>query len=337
MRDDRHDVIEESAPDSEDPAVTAGAAQEPAQHVAASLVGGHDAVRDEECRRACMVRDDPKGNVRLFIGFVSDSRLFADCSDDILNGIDLEHVVDALHDAGKPFEPHAGIDVFMRKLGVVAVTVVIELGEHVVPDLHIAVAVAAGTAVGTAAAVFFAAVEVDFGAGAAGALSVLPEVVLLAEAHDVVLAHADFIAPNAVCLLVFLIYGRPQQILRNFQHLRQKFPRPCERFFLKIIAEGEIAEHLKEGSVARGIADVLDVVRADALLAGRHSAAGRFKLSRKVFFERRHSRDDEQERFVVFRHKGIASAAEMSFGFKEIEKFLAQVVERCPFHDFSSF
>ena len=295
MRDDRHDVIEESALDSENPAVAAGAAQEPAQNVAASLVGGHDAVRDKECRSARVIRDNPQGYVRFFVRFVGDSGFFADCSDDILNGIDLEHVVDALHDAGKSFESHAGIDVFMRKLGIVAVAVVIELREHVVPNLHIAVAVTAGAAVGTAAAVFLAAVEVDFGAGAAGTLSVLPEVVLLAETHDMILAHADFIAPNAVCLLVFLIYGGPQQIRRDFQHFRQKFPCPCQGFFLKIIAEREIAEHFKKGSVTRGITDMLDVVRADALLAGRHSVAGRFKLSGKVFFERRHSRDNEQQ------------------------------------------
>ena len=61
-----------------------------------------------------------------------------------------------------------------------AVAVVVELGEHVVPDLDVPVAVAAHGAAGLAAAVLRSTVIVDLGAGAAGAGAVLPEVVRLA-------------------------------------------------------------------------------------------------------------------------------------------------------------
>ena len=44
---------------------------------------------------------------------------------------------------GQTLQTHAGVDVLLGQLGVVALAVVVELGEDVVPDLHIAVAVAA--------------------------------------------------------------------------------------------------------------------------------------------------------------------------------------------------
>ena len=41
-----------------------------------------------------------------------------------------------------------------------------------------------------------------------------------------------------------------------------------DRALLEIIAEGEIAEHLEEGVVARGVADIVEVVM---LAAGAHA------------------------------------------------------------------
>jgi hypothetical protein len=54
----------------------------------------------------------------------------------------------ALAHAGQALEAHAGVDVLLLELGVVAVAVVVELGEDDVPDLDVAVAVAAGVQVG---------------------------------------------------------------------------------------------------------------------------------------------------------------------------------------------
>ena len=42
----------------------------------------------------------------------------------------------------------------------------------------------------------------------------------------------------------------------------------CDGLVLEVIAEGEVAQHLEEGAVAGGLADVLDIAGADALLAG---------------------------------------------------------------------
>ena len=73
-------------------------------------------------------------------------------------------------------------------------------------------------------------------------------------------------------------------------------------FSLEIISKGEIAEHLKESTVTRGLADVVDITGTDALLAGRNAAARRDLLSCKIGFQRCHARIDQQKAVVVFRH-----------------------------------
>ena len=85
--------------------------------------------------------------------------------------------------------------------------IVIELGEDVVPDLHITVAVTADGAAGLAAAVLRAAVIVYLRAGAAGTCAVLPEVILLAEAEDTLGGDADLLVPNLKGLIVIDIDG----------------------------------------------------------------------------------------------------------------------------------
>ena len=81
-------------------------------------------------------------------------------------------------------------------------TVVVELGKDVVPHLNIAVAVAADRAAGLTAAVLRAAVVVNFGAGAAGAGAMLPEIILLAEAEDALGGDADLVTPDGEGLVV---------------------------------------------------------------------------------------------------------------------------------------
>ena len=141
---------------------------------------------------------------RLFALAVVRAGQLADLVGDVHDGIDIEEAVYILAHAGQTLQAHAGVDVLLLELGVVVVAVVVELGEHVVPDLDIAVAVAADGAAGLAAAVLGAAVIVDLGAGAAGAGAVLPEVVLLAEAEDPLGGDADLLVPDVKGLVVAL-------------------------------------------------------------------------------------------------------------------------------------
>ena len=117
----------------------------------------------------------------------------------------------------------------------------------------------------------------------------LPEVVFLAESHDVRRVAAYFIFPDAVRLVVVFVDGRPEELRRDLEFLRQEFPCPRDCLALEVIAEGEVAEHLEECAVARGVTDAVEVGGADALLAGGDAAARRDDLAGEEFLHRRHA------------------------------------------------
>ena len=114
-----------------------------------------------------MVGDNTDGYIVLCILSVFLTRNSAYGIENFSHGINLEKVINPLHYAGKSLKSHTRIYILLRKLGVVAVTVVIKLGEYVVPDLHKSIAIASGLAILGAASVLDSAVEVYLGARAA--------------------------------------------------------------------------------------------------------------------------------------------------------------------------
>ena len=135
----------------------------------------------------------------------------------------------------------------------------------------------------------------------------LPEVILLAEAEDALGGDADLVTPDGEGLVV-RGRGLAAGEHRGVQAVRlqadplgagEELPRPGDRLMLEVVAEREVAEHLKEGAVARGLADVLDIGRADALLAGRHAVARRLFFPGEPCFHGAHAGVDEQKRGVV--------------------------------------
>ncbi len=59
-----------------------------------------------------------------------------------------------------------------------------------------------------------------------------------------------------------------QAILGKGEILGEQLPGELDRALLEIIAEGEIPEHLEEGVMARGVADIVEIV---VLAAGAHA------------------------------------------------------------------
>ena len=215
-----------------------------------------------------------------------------------------------------------------------ALAVVIELGEHVVPYLDIAVAVTAHGAAGLAAAVLLAPVIVDFRAGAAGAGAVFPEVVLLAEAEDTLRGNADLLVPNVKSLVVVHIHRGIETVGIKTHPVGagQKFPAPVNGLALEVIAEGEVAQHLEIGAVAGSLADILDIAGADALLAGANPVPGRLLLALEIGLHRRHAGVDEQKAGVPLGDQGEAGQAQMAFALEELQKHFAQLIESVLFH-----
>ena len=140
----------------------------------------------------------------------------------------------------------------------------------------------------------------------------LPEVILLTEADDALGGNAYLVVPNVVCFVIVEIYGHPQLVLWQLKHLRAEFPCPRNSLVLKIISEREVSEHLEICTVARGDTDTLDIRGTDALLTGGHAVARRLHLTGEVFFQRGHTRIDEQYGLIVDRYERIALVTEMS-------------------------
>ena len=209
---------------------------------------------------------------------------------------------------------------------IMAVAVVVELGKHVVPDLDVAVAVAAHGAGRLAAAVFFAPVIIDLGTRAAGACPMLPEIILLAEPEDLLLRNADLLIPDLVGLVVVQIDGRIEPVRIQPHHLGQKLPRPGNGLVLKIIAKGKIAQHLKKSAVTGRLADVLDIAGPDALLAGGNAPAGRNLLSGEIGFQGRHAGIDQQQAVIVMGHQREALHRQVALAFKKFQEHFPELV-----------
>ena len=154
------------------------------------------------------------------------------------------------------------------------------LHEHEIPDLDEAVAVGVGAA-GRAAGDRRPMVVEDLRARAARAgIPHRPEIVGARDANDLLVGKPRDLAPQRRRLIVVGEHGDEQAALVEREVLGEQLPGEQDRALLEIIAEGEIAEHLEEGVVAGGIADIVEVVvlaaRAHAFL--RRGRAQGFRL-----------------------------------------------------------
>ena len=207
----------------------------------------------------------------------------------VLNGINLEKVINSLHNAGKALKPHSRINIRVVKRSIIAVSVVIKLSEYVIPKLGITVAVASGTAVRRTAAIFFSAVKIYFRTRTARTGAMLPEVILLAQTDNVGRVNAYFFCPDIESLVVVFINSYPKLVLGHFKHFCAEFPSPSSSFMLKVITEREVAQHFKISAVAVCLTYSLNVGSTNTFLAGCNALSRRCYFSRKIFFHRRHA------------------------------------------------
>ena len=113
------------------------------QHVAALLVGRHHAVGDEEGHRAAVLGEDPQRDVarRPREGAVLDAGDRLGRRDQRAEHVDVPHRRGVLEDGEVALEPGAGVDARRRQRHQLAVGLGVELHEHEVPDLDVAVLV----------------------------------------------------------------------------------------------------------------------------------------------------------------------------------------------------
>src|SRR5256885_4375988 len=94
---------------------------------------------------------------------------------------------------------------------------------------------------------------------------------------------------------------------RQLQLFGDELPRELDRVALEVIAKREVAEHLEERVVPRGVADLLEVVVlaacSHAFLHRRGAPTARWLLlAEEYFLELDHARVRKQQRRIVPRH-----------------------------------
>jgi len=149
-----------------------------------------------------MVRHNTQGNVRIVVLLVFLSRKGAYPVKEGFVGVDGEQGICILHYNSQALQPHARINVFLHQIGIIPMSVIVILGEHVVPYFDVTVALAAHGTARFPAAVFFSAVIVNFGTGTAGTCTVLPEVVLSSKTENPVSRNSDLFVPDLKCLFI---------------------------------------------------------------------------------------------------------------------------------------
>ena len=273
-----------------------------------------------------MIGNHAQGNIGFRILPIFHTRNAHDMPHNALHRINFKNIIHILHHAGEALNAHAGINIGVLQPRIIAVAVVFKLREYQVPDFYKAIAFAPYAAIRRSAAVALPSVKVQLRAGAAGAGAVLPEVIRLAHALYVRRVKADLLRPDLIGLRILLINRHINPIGGHADHLRKEFPRPGDGLALKIIAKGEIAQHLKKGAMAGGLAHIFNIRRAHALLAGRHAFARRRYLTGKKLFHRRHAGVDEQQALIPLRDERKARHAQVALALKKTQVFFTKVV-----------
>ncbi len=307
------------------------AAHDAAQDVSAPLVGGEHAVRHQEAGRAQVVGDHLERRVQLAVCIARfDADRILRRADQAAEEVDLVVVVDALEDRRDALQAHAGVDRRARQVEPLARELLV-LHEDEVPDLDEPVAVFLRRARG-AAPDMVAVVEEDLRARAAGTgVAHAPEVVVGRDPDDLLVRQTGDFLPQLERFVVVGVDGRQEPVGGKAELLGDQGPRELDRTVLEIVAEREVAEHLEEGVVAGGVADVLQVVvlaaGAHAFLRRHRAVVGAVLGAGEDVLELDHAGVGEQQRRVVARHEGRGCDDLVPRLPEIIQKFRADLVD----------
>ena len=245
--------------------------------------------------------------------------------------IDVVIVVHALEHGGDALEPHAGVDRRARQVDPLAARQRLELHEHEIPDLDEAVAVRIGRAWRTARDVVPVIVENLRARAARAGVAHRPEIVARRDADDPLLGEAGDLPPQIERFVIVVIDGDGELFRRQPQVARQQAPRVFDRIVLEIVAERKVAQHFEERVVARGIADIVEVVvlaaRAHAFLRRRRPVVGTLLDAGEDVLELHHPGVGEHERRVVARHERARRHDVMPVLGEELEEVRSNVVD----------
>ena len=307
-------------------AVAYGAPNDAAKHVTPPLSTRQHAIDDQERAGTNVIGDDMQRTLAL----VFHAEYVSGRIDQVREQVDLVIAVNLLHDGRDALKAHTCIDRRFRQRLHLAVGRPVELHEDEVPDLDVAIAILFRRSRRTALDVR-AMVEENLATRTTGTcITHRPEVVLLAHAREAFRIDTDFLQPDIGCFVIFPKDRDPQAFRRQLERLGQKLPRELDGFALEVIAKAEIAEHLEERVMPRGVANVLEVVvltaRTHATLRRRCAHIAALVLAEKAVLELHHAGIGEQQCRIVARHQGRARDNLVIVVAEKVQERLAQLV-----------
>ena len=311
--------------DAEEVGVADRSAQDPAQHVAALLRSRDTMFSAETQERESPARDPRPRSCASRVGSSrSYSMLESSCKPVRLRSAAEQetvwklsrtpHRVDAMEDGQCPLQSQAPVSIpgCGEWRPSVPSGCMVELREHQVPELDVAIAI---TAVGRAARRASTARvphpnrSTDLRARTAGPRlpghdprSCLPcrDELDAVGGREPTTDTLPQLAPPRRRSWYTEIHKRSRD--RGRAPRVEELPGPLDGFGLEVIAEAEVAEHLEEGEVTARAADLVEVVvlaaGPHALLDGRRPAVGRLLVTDEVGLERHHARVGEQQGVV---------------------------------------
>ena len=152
------------------------------------------------------------------------------------------------------------------------------------------------------------------------------------------LGNARDLLPETLGFVVFAEDGDVELVFREAVVFGDQVPGELDGFGFEVVAEGEVAEHLEEGVVAAGVADVFEIVvlaaGADAFLRGGGAGVVALFETLEDLLELVHAGVGEEQGGVVGRQQGTAADDAMAAGVEEVEKTLTDIVagHRSPFY-----
>ena len=213
-----HQPVEEGGACPQFVTMADGTADDAAQHVPAPFVAGDDAIGDQEGAGSDVIRQ----NAQRRTGHVGIAGFACGRFDQIRQQVNVVVAVHVLQHGRDPLQAHPGIDRGLGQLVHDARLVAVELHEHVVPDLDVAIAILVGRS-GRAAGNMLAVIVEDLGTRTAGAgITHHPEVVgrvacalVVTDAHDALGRHANGFVPDLVGFVILGIHRHPQAFGRQ--------------------------------------------------------------------------------------------------------------------------
>ena len=131
----------------------------------------------------------------------------------------------------------------------------------------------------------------------------LPKVVCIAKSLNAIHWHTNDVVPNLFSFIVALVNGDPELVAIKTKNLGDKLPRPRDCIGLEIITKTKVAHHLEEHEMPLGATNVIEVVvlstSTRTLLHTDSALVRRSFVANKIWLERHHSRNGEQDRWVV--------------------------------------